>query len=192
MSGILTGSLRVDGLEGFGKVLSFQMEELPGNHSTAELKGYVAETADCIGWQMQGRIITVHTEGEGRPIYSGMVRTAYIEEENGLQSISLKLASGTVCMDLVKKDHSYQDTGMSYGALIGQEPALFIRPIWMTYRWRRRASSTRRPTGRFYSAWQAISVCRCIRKPPGAVRGFMSASPRTGRRRNWNGRNIRQ
>ena len=123
MSGILTGSLRVDGLEGFGKVLSFQMEELPGNHSTAELKGYVAETADCIGWQMQGRIITVHTEGEGRPIYSGMVRTAYIEEENGLQSISLKLASGTVCMDLVKKDHSYQDTGMSYGALIGQVAA---------------------------------------------------------------------
>lgn len=123
MSGIWTGSLRVEGLEGFEKVLAFRMEETPGNHSVAELKGYMAETTDGAGQRMQNRIITVHTEGEERPIYSGMVQKAYITEENGLQSISIELVSGTKRMDLVKKDHSYQDTGMSYGSLIEQVAA---------------------------------------------------------------------
>ena len=123
MSTIHTGDLWVEGFEGMGTILEFYMDETPGNHSYARVTGLAERTAKgrwAYEEELHGQVVTIQATGADKPIYSGMIQKVSAGEENGLHRVCLELASGTIRMDLVKKDHSYQDIGMSYGALIGQ------------------------------------------------------------------------
>ena len=125
MSAIHTGDLRAEGLNGIETVLEFRMEEMPGAHSTAMVACRVdtGKAAGLPGESVRDRTITIYRAGADRPVYSGMIRRGSVTEENGVQTMRLELISGTIRMDLAKRDRSWQDTGMSYGALFCQVAA---------------------------------------------------------------------
>ena len=64
--------------------------------------------------------VEVYAEGERLPLYSGIVQSAEAKEENGLRMICLQLSSGSILLDMEKKNRSYQNTGMSYGEVINE------------------------------------------------------------------------
>ncbi len=119
---IHTGDLRTEGLNGIGTVLEFRMEEMPGAHSTAMVtcRMDTGKAAGLLGEPVCDRTVTIYRAGAERPVYSGMIRRESVTEENGVQTMRLELVSGTIRMDLAKRDRSWQDTGMSYGALFRQ------------------------------------------------------------------------
>ncbi|MDE6896917.1 MAG: phage late control D family protein, partial [Lachnospiraceae bacterium] len=125
MSAIHTGDLRAEGLNGLGTILEFRLEEMPGTHSTAMMACRVdtGKAAGLPGEPVCDRTITIYRAGADRLVYSGMIRRGSVTEENGVQTMRLELVSGTIRMDLAKKDRSWQDTGMSYGALFRQVAA---------------------------------------------------------------------
>ena len=125
MSAIHTGDLRAEGLNGIRTILEFRMEEVPGVHSTAMMACRVdtGKAAELLGEPVCDQTITIYRIGADRPVYSGMIRRGSVTEENGVQTMRLELVSGTIRMDLAKKDRSWQDTGMSYGALFRQVAA---------------------------------------------------------------------
>ena len=125
MSVIHTGDLQTEGLNGLGTVLEFRLEEMPGAHSTAMMVCRVdtGKAAGLPGEPVCDRTITIYRAGADRLVYSGMIRRGSVTEENGVQTMRLELVSGTIRMDLAKKDRSWQDTGMSYGALFRQVAA---------------------------------------------------------------------
>ena len=125
MSAIHTGDLRAEGLNGIRTILEFRMEEMPGVHSTAMMACRVdtGKAAELLGEPVCDQTITIYRIGADRPVYSGMIRRGSVTEENGVQTMRLELVSGTIRMDLAKKDRSWQDTGMSYGALFRQVAA---------------------------------------------------------------------
>ncbi len=199
MSAIHTGDLRAEGLNGLGTILEFRLEEMPGAHSTAMMACRVdtGKAAGLPGEPVCDRTITIYRAGADRPVYSGMIRRGSVTEENGVQTMRLDLVSGTIRMDLAKKDRSWQDTGMSYGALFRQVAARAgAGVLYPSYLDSRPLGTPRvqyqETDWEFLKRMAGHFGLPLYPERPEAGPGYLSESRRPERRWNWNGRSIRQ
>lgn len=123
MRGIPTGALYIKGGFGIDRILDVTMREYPGEHSYAEIKG-IAELGVNGHWKFEGIIanepVGLYIQGEVSPFYKGIIQEAESEEENGLHLVKLRIASGSILLDLKKNSRSYQDIGQTYGQVIEQ------------------------------------------------------------------------
>lgn len=123
MAGIVTGDLIIEGVVGIRRVLEFCMEECPGSHARASLRVVVRQTQGG-GFGYEGEVhnqrVRVWVRGEEGPLYTGIIQKIDGKEENGIHEVRFELSSGTVLMDMEKKERSYQDVGMSYAEVIGE------------------------------------------------------------------------
>ncbi len=123
MEGIPTGLLWAGGAFGLSRILDFSMKEYPGEHSRAVVEG-IAELTEDGRWAFEGDVgrtaVEIYAKGQKTPVYSGIIQEIESKDENGLHLIRLSLASGSILLDLEKKNRSYQDINMSYGQVISQ------------------------------------------------------------------------
>ena len=199
MSLIHTGDLRAEGLNGLGTILEVRLEEMPGTHSTAMMACRVdtGKAAGLPGEPVCDRTITIYRAGADRPVYSGMIRRGSVTEENGVQTMRLELVSGTIRMDLAKKDRSWQDTGMSYGALFRQVAARAgAGVLYPSYLDSRPLGTPRvqyqETDWEFLKRMAGHFGLPLYPERPEAGPGYPSESRRPERRWNWSGRSIRQ
>ena len=127
MEGIPIGSLRAKGAFGISQILDFSMKEYPGEHSQAILEGTARLTPDD-HWEFEGMIgrqaVEIYADEWEWPIYSGIIQEAEAREENGVHRVRLSLASGSILLDMEKKNRSFQDAAMTYGQVISQTLAV--------------------------------------------------------------------
>ena len=119
MGSIATGELKLEGLEGVMRILSFSFWQEPGKHATARLEALAEEgLAEEPG--LSQRWIRVLVGEAADPLFCGRLRWIEQQQVKGNHRLTLELVSGTSLLDQKRKSHSYQDIAMSYGKLLDQ------------------------------------------------------------------------
>ena len=119
MGSIATGELKLEGLEGVMRILSFSFWKEPGKHATARLEALAEEgLAEEPG--LSQRWIRVLVGEAADPLFCGRLRWIEQQQVKGNHRLTLELVSGTSLLDQKRKSHSYQDIAMSYGKLLDQ------------------------------------------------------------------------
>lgn len=119
MGSIATGELKLEGLEGVMRILSFSFWQEPGKHATARLEALAEEgLAEEPG--LSQRWIRVLVGEAADPLFCGRLRWIEQQQVKGDHRLTLELVSGTSLLDQKRKSHSYQDIAMSYGKLLDQ------------------------------------------------------------------------
>lgn len=119
MGSIATGELKLEGLEGVMRILSFSFWQEPGKHATARLEALAEEgLAEEPG--LSQRWIRVLVGEAADPLFCGRLRWIEQQQVKGNHRLTLELVSGTSLLDQKRKSRSYQDIAMSYGKLLDQ------------------------------------------------------------------------
>jgi hypothetical protein len=107
--------IRVESPFPFLELTGFKAIQRENEHAKAVFQGIVAETGlTALRQQLYGKLVRFTDEQDGSVIFAGYVQTAEVREELGVYTLSAYALSGSIELDQVKRNRSYQDVMLLY------------------------------------------------------------------------------
>ena len=121
MNALSHDRLVVGGKAQFHSISSFTMEQKPGEHATAWIKGVLTEEGTkFLTGRTADEVITILDKeiGDYPPVFQGVIDQILFSTENSLDVVALRLKAGSIKLDTLLKSKSYQDIDLTYYDII--------------------------------------------------------------------------
>lgn len=109
----------------FQKIIALRLRHNPNEHGTAEIEGEIeASLAENLVQRVDEKTeVTITTTAEGQPekLFCGCVKNISMRQEKFYSYVKLELYTTSRCMDITKKNKTYQNTAKTYGMILSED-----------------------------------------------------------------------
>lgn len=109
----------------FQKIVALTLRHSPNEHGVAEIEGEIeASLAQNLVQRVDEKTeVSITTTAEGQPekLFCGCVKNISMKQENSYSLVSLELYTTSRCMDITKKNKTYQNISKTYGMILSED-----------------------------------------------------------------------